>query len=85
MWGLEEGMWGKGFVCCLCNARLIPSKLRMVKDGTTFMKLQKVGMGDGATMDKKGTSKWCKHTGFQELNYLPICFHGDGVSLNCLH
>jgi hypothetical protein len=29
----------------------------MVKDGTTFIKLQKVGMGDGAIVDKKGTPK----------------------------
>jgi hypothetical protein len=61
LWGLEEGMWGKGFVCCLCNAWLIPSRLQMVKDGTTFIKLQKVGMGDGAIVDKKGTPKWCTH------------------------
>jgi hypothetical protein len=46
-------------ICLLfvCNAGLIPSKLQMVKCMTTFMKLQKMGMGDGATMDKKGTSK----------------------------
>jgi hypothetical protein len=29
----------------------------MVKDEITFMKLQKVGMGDDATVDEKGTSK----------------------------
>jgi hypothetical protein len=29
----------------------------MVKDGTTFIKLQKMGMGDDAIVDKKGMSK----------------------------
>jgi hypothetical protein len=29
----------------------------MVKDESTLMKFQKVGMKDGATVDKKGTPK----------------------------
>jgi hypothetical protein len=43
----------------------------MVEDGTTLMKLQKIELGDGAIMDKRGTLKWSYITKL-ESNYQPI-------------
>jgi len=55
-------MCGSGFVFLfVCNARLILCEMQMVEDGIALMKLEKVELGDGVHMNKRGTLKWsCK-------------------------
>ncbi len=48
----------------VCNVALISTKLLMVEDGTTLMKLLKVEKEDGAIVDKR----W-----IEELSYQPGC------------
>ncbi len=48
----------------VCNVGLISTKLLMVEDGTTLMKLLKVEKEDGAIADKR----W-----IEELSYQPGC------------
>jgi hypothetical protein len=41
----------------------------MVEDGTTLMKLQKIELGDGVIMDKRGAPKW------SYITKLELSFH----------
>lgn len=56
----------------LCYARFILCEMQMVKDEIALIKLQKVELGDGVHMNKRGTLKWsCKsksHLSYQLIS-----------------